>query len=234
VGSCQLSARPVPPNLRTPYGCCSASPVDAPLGAQFLIWEYAITLACHQLGVSPFDQPHVEESKANTRAVLAGDSVDPGETPALVTDAVEVHFSGPARFEHLGEVFERLLNLPEPDGYLAVIAFLDRFGDERITELVGRLRARTTRPITFGWGPRFLHSSGQFHKGGPATGVFLQITGVSNGDVAVPGRSFTLGELQAAQADGDRLALVRRGRPLVRIHLRNRAAGIRELIAAAS
>ncbi|WP_238424108.1 glucose-6-phosphate isomerase [Micromonospora parastrephiae] len=212
--------------------------VDAPLGAQFLLWEYATTVASHRLGVNPFDQPNVEESKINTRAVLAGEHADSGEAPVLVTDAVEVHLNpgrtgGPARFERLEEVFQWLLTMSEPVGYLAVMAFLDRSGDQRVAQLVHRLRERTSRPVTFGWGPRFLHSSGQLHKGGPPTGTFLQITAAVAGDVRVPGRPFGLAELQAAQAEGDRLALARRGRPVVRLHLRDRQAGIDELIAAA-
>jgi glucose-6-phosphate isomerase len=224
--------------VRVRLGACARGDADVvvegPPGAQFLLWEFAVTLICRQLRVHPFDQPHVEESKANTRAVLAGDHVGTGTAPALRTDAVEVYSDGQGRFEHLREVFDGPLRLAEPDGYLAVMAFLDSSRDRRITELVDRLRALTTRPVTFGWGPRFLHSSGQLHKGGPSTGVFLQITGAADEDVPIPGRPFTLGQLQAAQAEGDRLALARRGRHVLRIHLRNRQFGIRELIDATS
>jgi glucose-6-phosphate isomerase len=87
--------------------------------------------------------------------------------------------------------------------------------------------------VTFGWAPRFLHSTGQFHKGGPQVGVFLQITGAVSRDVDVPGRPYTFGRLQLAQALGDLRALTERGRPVVRLHLTDRAAGIRQLLAAA-
>ncbi|WBC03677.1 glucose-6-phosphate isomerase [Micromonospora sp. WMMA1976] len=212
--------------------------VDAPLGAQFLLWEYATTVASYRLGVNPFDQPNVEESKANTQAVLAGDHRDGGDVPLIVTDAVEVHLNpgqaaGPALCERLEEVFEWLLTISEPAGYLAVMAFLDRSGDQRVAEVAQRLRERTSLPVTFGWGPRFLHSTGQLHKGGPPTGAFLQITAAAQDDVRVPGRPFGLARLQAAQAEGDRLALARRGRPVVRMHLRDRRAGLDELTAAA-
>jgi hypothetical protein len=86
------------------------------------------------------------------------------------------------------------------------------------------------RPVTFGWAPRFLHSTGQFHKGGPQVGVFLQITGAVSRDVDVPGRPYTFGRLQLAQALGDLRALTERGRPVVRLHLTDRAAGIRQLL----
>jgi len=86
--------------------------------------------------------------------------------------------------------------------------------------------------VTFGWGPRFLHSTGQFHKGGPQVGVFLQITGAVERDVPVPGRPYTFGRLQMAQALGDLGALVERQRPAVRLHLRRRTQGVHQLLAA--
>jgi glucose-6-phosphate isomerase len=92
------------------------------------------------------------------------------------------------------------------------------------------LAARATHPVTFGWGPRFLHSTGQYHEGGPQNGTFLQITGAVEDDIEVPGRDFTLGELQLAQALGDLGALRERGRPAVRLHLRDRAAGVTQLL----
>ncbi|GAA0911536.1 hypothetical protein GCM10009558_099520 [Virgisporangium aurantiacum] len=86
--------------------------------------------------------------------------------------------------------------------------------------------------MTFGWGPRFLHSTGQYHKGGPQEGAFLQITGVVTDDLPVPGRPFTFGELIAAQAGGDRQALSGRHRPLLHLHLTDRSAGIAQLVKA--
>jgi glucose-6-phosphate isomerase len=86
--------------------------------------------------------------------------------------------------------------------------------------------------VTFGWGPRYLHSTGQYHKGGPQTGAFLQITGAVIEDLPVPGRPYTFGQLEAAQAAGDREALASRGRPLVRLHLTDRTAGVARLLAA--
>jgi len=113
------------------------------------------------------------------------------------------------------------------------MAYLDRHGDADAARLRAALAGHTSRPVTFGWGPRFLHSTGQYHKGGPADGAFLQITGAVTGDLAVPGRPYTFGALQAAQAAGDRSALAGRGRAVVRLHLNERAAGISQLLATA-
>ncbi|MFB9713757.1 glucose-6-phosphate isomerase, partial [Arthrobacter methylotrophus] len=85
------------------------------------------------------------------------------------------------------------------------------------------------RPVTFGWGPRFLHSTGQFHKGGPAIGSFLQVTASANGDIAIPERPFTFGQLIAAQAAGDAQVLENHGRPVLRLHLTDRGAGVAQL-----
>jgi glucose-6-phosphate isomerase len=115
-------------------------------------------------------------------------------------------------------------------GYLAVMAYLDRFADSAAADLRALLTARLGLPTTFGWGPRFLHSTGQFHKGGPQTGAFLQITGAVAEDLPVPGKPYSFGELQAAQAAGDRQALAARDRPLLHLHLTDRAAGIKQLL----
>jgi glucose-6-phosphate isomerase len=219
-----------------------ARPVDSvisgPLGAQFLVWEYAVAVACRLLGVNPFDQPNVAESKDNTRQLLAeaGDGPLPAGEPAFTDGAIDVH--GDADFiagaaDLAGLLDAMLWSLPE-SGYLAIMAYLDRVGDADAQRLRAALAARTTHPVTFGWGPRFLHSTGQYHKGGLPTGVFLQITGALAEDVEVPGEPYTLGRLQLAQALGDLGALRRRGRPAVRLHLRDRQAGIVQLIAAAS
>ncbi|MCU1672260.1 MAG: glucose-6-phosphate isomerase, partial [Frankiales bacterium] len=111
--------------------------------------------------------------------------------------------------------------------------YLDRQADARAHKLRARLASRLAHPVTFGWAPRFLHSTGQFHKGGPQVGAFLQITGAVSEDLEVPGRDYTFGELQAAQAMGDLRALDQRGRPALRLHLTDRAAGLDALLAAA-
>jgi glucose-6-phosphate isomerase len=219
-----------------------AGPVDTvisgPLGAQFLVWEYAVAVAGRLLGVNPFDQPNVTESKDNTRRLLAdaGDGPLPAGEPAFTDGAIDVH--GDADFiagaaDLAGLLDAVLWSLPE-SGYLAIMAYLDRVGDADAQRLRTALAARTPHPVTFGWAPRFLHSTGQYHKGGPQSGVFLQITGALAEDVEVPGEPYTLGRLQLAQALGDLGALSRRGRPAIRLHLRDRPAGIAQLLAAAS
>ncbi|MCF6470912.1 glucose-6-phosphate isomerase [Nonomuraea sp. MG754425] len=224
--------------------------VDGPLGAQFLVWEYATAIAGLLLGVDPFDQPNVAESKENTAVLLALPDLPVG-APAFVDGPVEVY--GAATAKDLPGVFAALLNAVPGDGYLAVMAYLDRLAAfdapvpdgadfEQMTDawmmadpltLRALLALRTDRPVTFGWGPRFLHSTGQYHKGGPQNGVFLQITGAVTDDVAVPGRPYGLGGLQLAQALGDLGALETRGRPAVRLHLTDRAAGVARLLEAA-
>lgn len=207
--------------------------VSGPLGAQFLAWEYATAVAGRLLGIDPFNQPNVQESKDNTRQLLEGRDEAPltEGTPLLVDGGadVRVHASPgalPGETEDLDAVLRALLGAVPESGYLAVMAYLDRDGESTAAALRSGLAASTPRPVTFGWGPRFLHSTGQYHKGGPANGVFLQITGDNSGDLEVPDRPYTFGELQFAQALGDFGALDARGRPVVRLHLGDRAAGL--------
>src|SRR5690348_14667342 len=219
-----------------------ASPADTsvvgPLGAQFLVWEYAVAVAGQMLGIDPFDQPNVAESKENTARLLAEAGTGPLPTgePALIDGAVEVYAEPgqlPGAPADLAGALDSLLQALPDRGYLAIMAYLDRDGDAGADALRDALAGRTTHPVTFGWGPRFLHSTGQYHKGGPQNGVFLQITGAVTADVPVPGRDFTLGRLQLAQALGDLGALRQRSRPAVRLHLRDRAAGLRQVLDAA-
>ncbi|MBB2915212.1 glucose-6-phosphate isomerase [Streptosporangium becharense] len=228
--------------------------VHGPLGAQFLLWEYATAIAGRVLGIDPFNQPNVAESKENTGALLDRPELPVG-TPILVDGPVEVYgeLPGGQTPKDLSGVLTQLLEAIPERGYLAVMAYLDREGAfdvptaegasfDEMTEawsaadpatLRGLLAIRTDRPVTFGWGPRFLHSTGQYHKGGPQDGVFLQITGAVETDIEVPGKPYTLGRLQLAQALGDQGALAGRGRPIVRLHLTDRAAGVARLLEAA-
>jgi glucose-6-phosphate isomerase len=216
---------------------------SGPLGAQFLLWEYATAVAGRVIGINPFDQPNVQESKDNTAALLRGTEEGTAPTvvtgePALVSGAVEVH--GPADLlkgaKDLRGAFDAVVESVPEHGYLALMAYLDRVGEADTAGLRPSLAARagqirkTPAPVTFGWGPRFLHSTGQYHKGGPQNGVFVQITGAVTEDVAVPGKPYSLGQLQLAQAFGDLRALRSRGRPVVRLHLRDRAEGLAHLL----
>lgn len=215
----------LPPGAVPGAGVVPHLAVNGPLGAQFLAWEYAAAIAGRVLGVNPFDQPNVQESKDKTSAILAAGP--PPETPSFVEDAIEVYGTSA---NTLSGAIDQLLATVDPGGYLAVMAYLDRFADADVARLRPLLAG--DRPVTFGWGPRFLHSTGQYHKGGPQVDSFLQITGAPGDDLPVPGKPYTFGQLQAAQAAGDRQTLARRGRPLLRLHLTDRRAGMAQLLAA--
>lgn len=221
---------------RTPEAATADTLVSGPLGGHFLAWEYATAVAGRLLGIDPFNQPNVQESKDNTKALLDSSGNGPlaTGTPLLVEGAVEVYAADPAFLggaSDLPSVLQTLVRSVPEDGYLAVMAYLDRDteGDGLAATVRPGLAALTPRPVTFGWGPRFLHSTGQYHKGGPANGVFVQITGEVTRDLPVPGRPYSFARLQLAQALGDFGALGERGRPAVRLHLRERAAGLAEL-----
>ncbi|AOY71427.1 glucose-6-phosphate isomerase [Arthrobacter sp. TES] len=198
------------------------------LATQMFVWEFATAVAGRLLGINPFDQPDVEAAKVAARGLL---DARPEPTPAAFTDgAVEVRGG-----EWLGqaatvtEAVQALLDQLGPDGYLSVQAYLDRISHAPLEGIREELAAVSGRPVTFGWGPRFLHSTGQFHKGGPAIGVFLQVTAASSTDLEIPERPFTFGELISAQASGDAQVLEGHGRPVLRLHLTERAAGVAQL-----
>ncbi len=205
--------------------------VAGPLGAQMILWETATAVAGRLLGINPFDQPDVEEAKNAARALL-----DDQPTPApadLVDGDIEIRAVGFALdgVEDLAGAVEALLSQLTATGYVAVMAFLDRLGDDVALEAVrSTIALRTERPTTFGWGPRFLHSTGQFHKGGPPLGVFLQITADAGEDVEVPDRPYTFGRLIAAQAAGDANVLADHDRPVLRLHLTDRRSGVARLL----
>jgi glucose-6-phosphate isomerase len=215
-------------------GAAAAVSVAGPLGAQLLLWEYATAVAGRLLSINPFDQPDVESAKIAARGLL---EARPEPTQPLAVDgAVEIRASqgllpDGASTTLAGAVDALLAALP-PRGYLAVMAYLDRHADAALAGVRDPLTRRGERPVTFGWGPRFLHSTGQYHKGGPATGVYLQVTGEAGQDLEVPERPFTFGQLIASQAAGDAQVLEGHGRPVLRLHLRDRAAGLDQLIVA--
>ncbi|WP_217376462.1 glucose-6-phosphate isomerase [Paenarthrobacter ureafaciens] len=198
------------------------------LATQMFVWEFATAVAGRLLGINPFDQPDVEAAKVAARGLL---DARPEPTPAAFTDgAVEVRggeWLGQAAT--VSEAVQALLNQLGPDGYLSVQAYLDRISHAPLERIREELAAVSGRPVTFGWGPRFLHSTGQFHKGGPAIGVFLQVTAASSTDLEIPERPFTFGELISAQASGDAQVLEGHGRPVLRLHLTERAAGVAQL-----
>lgn len=206
-----------------------------PLGGQFLLWEFATALASTLLKIDPFDQPDVEAAKRATRALLDGPAGGPAATPAIVDGPIEVHVSGDwltAGVATVPDALRALLSIAPANGYIAIQAYLDRLDDASATVLRPELARRDGRQTTFGWGPRFLHSTGQYHKGGHQNGLFLQITGEPEGDLEVPGRPYTLAGLQRAQALGDGQVLAQHNRPVLRLHLTDRVAGLVELVKA--
>lgn len=202
--------------------------VSGSLGAQLLLWEVATAVAGRLLDINPFDQPDVESAKAAARALLET-TVDP-EPPLLVDGPIEVRVEGdflPADTTNVRAALDGLLGTLRPEvGYLAVMAYLDRLTAADLAECRSALASRTQRPVTFGWGPRFLHSTGQLHKGGPPTGVYLQITAAPAEDLPIPGRPFTFGQFIASQAAGDAQVLSEHGRPVLRLHLVDQRAGL--------
>jgi glucose-6-phosphate isomerase len=206
--------------------------VTGPLGGQFLLWETAIAVAGRLLGINPFDQPDVEAAKKAARSLLdtpAGSGSD--EKPAFTDGPVEVY--GGEGSTLAGALRGFLAAASDPAGqYIAVQAYLDRLDDASATVLRAEIAKLTGVQTTFGWGPRFLHSTGQYHKGGHPNGHFLQITGAHPEDLEVPDRPYSLGTLQLAQAKGDGQVLAEHGRPVLRLHFTDRAAGLAHFVKA--
>ncbi|BAJ76617.1 glucose-6-phosphate isomerase [Microbacterium testaceum StLB037] len=208
--------------------------VSGSLGAQFVVWEYATAIAGRMLGIDPFDQPDVESAKVATRGLL--DARPEPTPPAFVVDGVEVRVSDPALAASgtVAGVLEALWATVPADGYVSIQAYVNRLDVPQLPGLRELVAADAGRPTTFGWGPRFLHSTGQFHKGGPATGVFLQITERTDVDLEIPGRPFTFGQLIQAQAAGDASVLADgHGRPVVTLTLTDPQVDVLSLFEAA-
>ena len=207
--------------------------VSGSLGAQFIVWEYATAIAGRLLGIDPFDQPDVESAKIATRALLEA-RPEPAP-PAFVVDGVEVRVSDPelAASGTIAGVLDALWSRLPADGYVAVQAYVDRLSIPQLSGLRELVAADCGRPTTFGWGPRFLHSTGQFHKGGPAVGVFLQITERTDVDLEIPGLPFTFGQLIEAQASGDASVLADHKRPVVTLTLTDPSVEVLALFEAA-
>ncbi|MDZ7727151.1 MAG: glucose-6-phosphate isomerase [Dehalococcoidia bacterium] len=171
----------------------------AGLGAEFFRWEYATAIACQVLGVNPFDQPNVQEAKDATAEVLSSTQEPDGKTPPV----------------------DQVLATVRPGDYIALNAFATRNAEHEalLRKAQTVLRDRYRVAVTTGYGPRFLHSTGQLHKGGPNTGVFLQMVQPVEEDIEIPGASYTFGRLMQAQADGDLASLQMRDRRVARLSL---------------
>lgn len=206
--------------------------IVASLGEHFILWEWVTALLCRALEVDPFNQPNVTEAKVRTSKLLNERKLDRTTTSELTFVSANIEVFSKTKNVELDVVLKDLV--AQSGGYLAIMAYLNRESDAEIMELREAIAARISVGVTFGWGPRFLHSTGQFHKGGQQNGAFLQITGDSELDLDIPGADFTFQELLMAQALGDGEALTSRNLPMVRIHLKNRSAGIEELLTAIS
>jgi len=212
-----------------------AEPLD--IGAEFVRWEIAIAAAGIVLEIDPFDQPNVQESKDATTALLEAyrrDGALPAPAP-LVADATAAAYGDP---QALGDTpvtvdgaLRSLLTAIRPGDYAAILAYLPKDPDTeaRLQRLRTTLRDALGVATTLGFGPRFLHSTGQLHKGGPDSGVFLQLTGEPRRDLPIPGWEESFGTLIAAQALGDLQSLQRRGRRALRLHLQDVDAGLERL-----
>jgi hypothetical protein len=180
------------------------------LGGEFLRWELATAVAGSILGINPFDQPNVQESKDNTKRVLA-EFASSGRLPEA--PAVPPRDAGHA----VGELLARARD----GSYFAIMAFTTRTeaSDDAVRRVRARVRDASRLATTAGYGPRFLHSTGQLHKGGPPVGLFLQIVHEDQADVPVPGEPYGFSALKRAQALGDLQSLEKRNYPVVRIDL---------------
>jgi transaldolase/glucose-6-phosphate isomerase len=170
------------------------------LGQEFFRWEFATAVAGSILGINPFDQPDVQSAKDMTRQILAS-----GQDPL-----VEPHGSP-----------EELYAQAEPGDYVAILGFVNPTleAEGKLAELAAQARQATGCVVTHGFGPRYLHSTGQLHKGGPPTGLFLQVVDDTGDELAIPGQPFGFGKLIRAQAAGDFASLQERGRRVARIHI---------------
>jgi transaldolase / glucose-6-phosphate isomerase len=194
------------------------------IGAEMYRWEIATTVACSVLGVNAFDQPNVETSKKITKAKIADyqqkGTLEEGE-PAWIGEEVKVFSSSAVVGDKLETILENFLKDAKPNGYVAINAYLPR--NEEMTDALQALRvairAKTGNAVTAGFGPRFQHSTGQFHKGGPKNALFIQITADPEKDIDIPTEGLTFGTLIRAQALGDYEALIGAERKVLRLHL---------------
>ena len=206
------------------------------LGGEFFEWEFATACAGWSLGINPFDQPNVQEAKDATKELLAA-FVRRGhldERKKIAADELMTIYGADdaTEGESVAEVLRRHLGSVKPGDYIAFLNYIEETPevDRKFQELRVGLRDATHCAVTIGYGPRFLHSTGQLHKGGPDTGVFFQIIANDATDFAIPGEPYTFTILKQAQALGDFRALVKRDRRVIGIDLgNNTAAALDEL-----
>ena len=203
--------------------------VSGSLSEQFIFWEWVTALLGRGLKVDPFNQPNVTEAKERTSALLEKWNGQI-KVPNSVYEDEDLLIYAEDIFSSLDEALAKFF-LPK-FGYVAVMAYLNRESDFEISKIRELIADKTKTATTFGWGPRFLHSTGQFHKGGQPNGAFLQITGENSKDLHIPGKNFSFHTLLMAQALGDGDALTSRNFPLMRIHFKKRDSGIKRILEA--
>ena len=192
------------------------------LAAEFFRWEFATAVAGAELGIDPFDEPNVQESKDNTRKVLAqyeqSGSLG-GESASVSDDGISV-FGAPGR-DGIGSALTDFLSAVNPGDYVAMMAYVtpNAENEAALQRLRVAIRDEHRVATTLGFGPRFLHSTGQLHKGGPNSGVYIQVTTDDAVDVPIPGQPFTFSTLKQAQALGDLQSLREHGRRVIRLHI---------------
>jgi transaldolase/glucose-6-phosphate isomerase len=206
------------------------------LGAEFYRWEIATAVVGVVLGINPFDQPNVQAAKTATDKLMKT-VAEEGHLPAEEATLSENNLSyyGNTQGANAAALLQQFFGQAHPGDYVAIQAYLAETPElnQEFDELRAKIQAKLHVATTFGYGPRFLHSTGQYHKGGPNTGLFLQFTGDNAVDVPLPGRSYTFGTLQSAQAQGDLTALRDYDRRALHIHLGGDAAeGLRTVLAA--
>jgi len=197
------------------------------LGAEFFLWEMATAFAGWRLAINPFDQPNVQESKDATKALLEK-FIREGklpESPAVATDGTLTIYGAQndsaSSSASVAEVMAQHVAGIKPGDYIAVLAYVEETPeiDAALQSIRTTLRDATCCATTTGYGPRFLHSTGQLHKGGPDSGVFIQITAPDQIDLEVPGAPYTFSVLKQAQAQGDFQSLLSHGRRAIRVDL---------------
>ncbi len=206
------------------------------IGAEFMRWEIATAAAGMLLEIDPFDQPNVQEAKDATRALLdvyRANGALPQPAPMVAEAGIAAYgdatvLDDPVTVEG---ALRALLETAGPSDYFALLAYLpaDLGTVEQLQRMRALVRDRVGLATTLGIGPRFLHSTGQLHKGGPPSGIFLQLTAEPRRDLPIPGWAESFGTLIAAQAAGDLAALQRRGRRVLRLHLADPEAGLARL-----
>ena len=197
------------------------------LGAEFLRWEIAIAIACALIGVNAFDQPNVQLSKTITQQMIADIKKHSGlieQEPIFRFDDIDI-YGEKDRLENthkIADLLKKFLSQSKPGDFVAINAFVTRNAScfSGLQELRESIANKTNLASTLGFGPRFLHSTGQLHKGGKNNGYYLIITADREVDIKIPGEGMSFGTLQKAQAIGDMRALQQQNRRVLRLHLK--------------